>query len=252
MGPIVLMWSGWAAAQEPPAPEASEASEEVVVWGELAKEKARDALVARMAALGWREVERNEDEIRFRADRAWKGTATFHSDGAFTFTRPVAGLQGKPASEYDTPLVSGPTLHQEEQMTLGAGPTFWLLPSSRKLATVRDDLVDGTHTEVEAFLAVSRRTTLENELVVLPDRLDALWAKGTPITGAGPVLPTQDARRRAVLEFWATRTDTPEGERVAEAVEAWLAAVVQSSQTPITEAERAEFDARRTDGRKLP
>jgi hypothetical protein len=135
-------------------------------------------------------------------------------------------------------------------MEVGAGPSVWLFPSARRVEVVRDRLVDDLQPEVDAYLKVARRTELENQLALLPDRLDALWTAGTPLDGSPGRIDGADARRRAVLAYWASRTETPEGRRVAEAVESWLAATVQGGEFPITDAERTEFV--RADGRTLP
>lgn len=236
-----------------PAPEPAPASvapapvEEVVVWGELARDQARDRLLHRMEELGFRLARRDGDDLVFRGP-SWTGRSTFHDDGSFTFSRPVVGFRSPPPEAYTPPPGHEPPLGSPMQM--GVGPSFWVLPSGRKLRRLHDQLLDATHAETEAYLAVSRRTELENQLQVLPDRLDALWRDGTPLGGQGAALASPDDRRRAVLAYWATRTDTPEGQRVAEAVEQWLGAVVQTSDHPITDAERSEFV--RADGRVLP
>jgi hypothetical protein len=114
----------------------------------------------------------------------------------------------------------------------------------------------GRHAEIQAavepdlrrYRAVLWETEVRLQLEALADRLDALWASGAPLDGGDPI-SGQDARRRAALDFWATRADTVEGEQVAQAARIWLRETVMDSDFPVTAEEEAEFEAR--SGRKL-
>ena len=250
LGAGMIGWWAIAAAQdvsvpEPPPPQPYE----ITVWGDSAVDKARDTIVHEIEALGYRVVRRRDGETVFRPRERWKGRITFLDDGTFTWGRPVVGFTPMPPAVYtDDPRYQ--SLDPDDPMITGAGPTVWILPSRARLETARVEVLDETRDEVDAYLAIKRRTVFEQSLLNLPDRLDALWTTGAPLE-PGPPLATPEARRRAVLEFWATRADTPEGDRTSEAVEDWLGAVVETGPAPITPEERAEFSARRPD-RQLP
>lgn len=245
-------------AQEPASP-ADPVPYEVTVWGDLAVKQARDDIVSAIEGHGYRVVRRSDGETVFRGRPRWRGKITLSDEGALTFDQPLVVLAPTPAEQYTQDPryedVSTPDPMLTEPAGSGAsyGPVPVLtvqLPSERKLQAGRDEIARDVEDEIEAFLAIKRRTTFEGGLLGLPDRLDALWETGAPLAGGSP-LATPEARRRAVLEFWATRTDTPEGRRTAEAVEDWLAAVVEAGPDPIPAEERAEFAARRPD-RQLP
>ena len=215
--------------------------------GDLAVKKARDEVVRQIEGLGYRRVRRKGDDFVFRGPA---GKVTFRDDGVLAFGKTLVRFVAPPPA-HGMPDVRRAIPGEMTPMEGGAGPWVQLGTSRTKMDPVREEVLAATRDAVDAYLAVVRRTAFEEALQRLPDRLDRLWQEGVPLSGDDP-LPTPDARRRAVLEHWATRTETPEGTRAAAAVEAWLRAVVQPSDHPITEAERAEFGPRRSDGRELP
>jgi hypothetical protein len=104
-----------------------------------------------------------------------------------------------------------------------------------------------TAAEIAAYQKVVFATAEAEQIERIPTRLDALWTAGVPLEGTAP-LPDAAARTQAILDFWATRTDTPEGLHMSKAVEAWLKA-----NTPaFTEDQRKAAEAKREDARKLP
>lgn len=238
----------------PDAP--ADADEEVVVWGQLAIQVARDRVANALGRLGWRSAGRDRDgALVFRPPHSWLGRVRFTEGGELMFGRPVVGFSA-PAGEafsvdprYEDAAPTAPTDHP---LDTGLGPWFWLLPSPARLEGYRAIVRESTRGEVDAYVDVVRRTAFQEQLLALPDRLDATWADGAPLDGDGPALATLADRRRAVLAYWASRADTVEGHRMCAAVEAWLAAVVQASDHPIPPAERATYEAMRSDGRRLP
>ena len=68
----------------------------------------------------------------------------------------------------------------------------------------------------------------------------------------GTALNQMPDRRAVVLEHWATRADNIAGHMVCQAIEDWLMGTVIYSEHPITAEEYAEYEAKRTDGRRLP
>lgn len=214
------------------------------MWGELAIARARDDIAQQMETLGYRIVRKQDGRIIFRGPRKVtllpSGTLLFSAAGPRLIEAPPESTTRDPRYESLDP---GP-------MT-GGGLTI-TAPGGRKAEVERVRVLDETRDEIENYIAILRRTAFEEMLAALPERLDRLWTEGVPLAPNAPALPTPEARRRAVLDLWATRTETPEGRRAAAAIEAWLSSTVQTSETPITDAERAEFEARRSDARTLP
>jgi len=241
-----LLWAGAAQAQDPPV------SEEIIVVGDLAIRQARDRLRRQMEALGWRPVDRPGRTV-FRGPAAWMGVAIVDDFGGMRFRAPLIGVARElPPEMYTTDPFTVTTDPSEIQNEVGIGVPLQLRASPRKLAAVRQGVAGAVEDELDAYRDVIQRTSLQEQLLWLPDALDALWEKGTPLTGSTDALAGADARRKAALTFWAERADSDEGRQVCAAVEAWLRAVVQDSDAPITDAERVAFEALRTDGRILP
>jgi len=232
----------------------SSPDEEIVVYGELAVQKARDELVAQMEALGWRTVDKGGGELVFKAPSGWMGKARFDPDlGSLDFRRPAAGFR---LATYDDPgqtpastRVDADGQPVDAPMPSGAG--FWLLPRKKKVDPVWRAVREATQDELLHYQKIKMGTAFEERLAAIPGRLDRLWAEGVPIEPGNPPLPPGEPRVRAVLELWATRLDSPEGRRMLRAVEAWVDANLVDD-GHLTESLREEYEARRDDGRQLP
>ena len=227
-------------AQEPPLPE-------VVVWGRLAVDRARDDLVRRITALGYREVRRRDDEVVL-ASGDWRGRVVVSPDGALSFTSPIAGFGPMDPSTYAFDPATdraGPSRTAAQEP--GAGVTLWILPSPARRADAHRTVFDATGAERVALRAIVERTAQEEWLEALPDRLDRLWTLRDPLAAGALVAP--DARRAAVLGYWSSRPDDPFGLRVTEVVESWMLANLPA---PTDAAERARAEAGRADHRSLP
>lgn len=120
----------------------------------------------------------------------------------------------------------------------------------RRYARIRE-VLDASADEVSHYREVVQATATQDKVAELPERLDSLWTDGRPLYGSKRIRK-QDERREAVLEHWATRAENMAGRLVCRTIETWLANVVLYSEDPITEGEYLEYEARRTDGRRLP
>jgi len=215
--------SATSATRDDPAPQA-----EIVVVGEAAVDEARRALVAELARRGWHlHKERSDGTLVFKNEEAWKGALLIGEHGSTRTRRPV--VYGQPSF----PVV-----------------VFNVLPSNKKLRGVRKAVIAGIQPELAALQEALQGMALQGRLSELPARLDALWTDGTPLDGGEPI-PDLAARRAAVLDFWATRTETADGRAVQQVVGDWLHEVVMRSEAPLTAQEIAEAEARRHDGARV-
>lgn len=246
MGTLLLLVS-LAFAQSP--------GEEIIVYGELAKAKARDALVHEMQALGWHAVDKGGGRYVFKGPSAWMGKARFDPEmGNLDFSKPAVGFR---LASYDEPDAVPTTTRydsdgQPVDAPVSSGAGFWLLPSKRKVDAVWSHVRTETRDELDAYQRVLIGTAFEDRLAAMPARLDALWREGVSLE-SGPPAPVEagEPRVRQVLAFWATRIDSPEGRRMMKAVEAWIDAnLVEGGH--LTDALRQEYEAQRDDGRRLP
>ncbi len=218
------------------------ASEEIIVYGERRVEQARQVVVAELNELGYgAEVVDRGDFVVYRNDAAWMGEVLLHDDGWVRVKRQPLRVEGRrmPWAKTNTPGAwagcfvwpwlcvrwSGATLSHRRWMGVENRTTTSIDPSVRDLG---DRVAD---------LAVAR-TVYE-----LPTLLEALWNEGEPLGDSDVIVVTYEERRAALLEYWATRTDTVWGDEVKRAIEAFVYGVVQHGDHPFTPEELEAFDA---------
>jgi len=232
-----------------PAP-APVADEEIIVYGELAIAKARDAVVQEMDRLGWRSKEKADGTIKFRGPKGWMGSARFDPELAnLDFRRSAAGFR---LATYDEPAYTLPPqptdpsgVANDTAMPSGAG--FWLFPRKDKLDGAWAEVREATRGEITAYQEVVYATAFEERLQAIAGQLDALWTAGVPLQGSGTPIPEAE-RMQAVVDFWAGRADTKEGLRMTKAVESWI-----NNRLDVVPAEvQRQAEARRADGRAFP
>lgn len=240
-------WLALALAQdptvEPPEPEV------IVVYGGAAIREARAVVARKLASEGWRQVrEARDGSTVFAGPERWMGTLWLRPDGLIDFRMPLLNTAspGNPQNTYAPEQGFDPNAPVTSPTYVGA--TF-TRASAKKLQGARDRTLDAVMPELMSLRQILAVTAFEAEVVrPLPARLDALWRDGVPLEGQA-ALATVPARRQALLDHWATRTDTPEGELVRDTIEDFLREVVGNSPDPVTADERAAAEAKA--GRRL-
>lgn len=231
-----------ASAQDEPAPEL-EAPEEIVVYGELQVTKARAAVVQQLTDMGYdAEVIDRGNAVVYRHHDPWKGEVVLYDDGWMQVKRQPMYVEGRqmPWARRNTPLAwAGCVLWPWLCVRMGGA-----LYGERKWRQVEDDSVYLLDPKVrnlgDKIADLATGTTVDG----LPDRLQLLWDRGIPLTSpSDPLLATPAERRRAIFEYWASRTDTAWGDQVRDAVEAFCMGVVQRSDDPYTPDELATLRA---------
>jgi hypothetical protein len=223
---------------------AQEADIEIEVWGEGAVRNARSAVVRDLVRLGWRDRPRRDGEIAFRPPLAWVGRARLGDDGSLEFGRKVLAFERADLIQPTDPREDFAALWDRPSSPT-AGPRLWILPSERKSEHVRDAAREATASSLAAYRDVLRRTALHDRADAVPAQLDACWRDGRPIDGGAPLMG-EDARRDAILAFWASRLDTEEGRLVRRAMEAWM----EATWPPLSTDQRERVEAKA--GRELP
>ena len=262
---IGLLAIGWALAQEPePSPpeaepdaddvlvvdsEDSDTAYEVVVYGEHRVQEARREIDHTLRQAGFTIVKERNGRTIYRHENPTGGEVVVHEEEGFMRVKRqpvrVEGVE-MPWAERNSPLA-------------WAGCVIWLpacvrpggqLQSRRRHMSAETEAAQRVQDEVSTWAERIADLAVDRKTAALPERLEALWDDGAPLEGDG-VLPDAEARRRALFDFWATRTDTVWGEEVRQAVEAFLRAVVQPSDHPFTEGELAALNADSPAGRPL-
>ncbi|MFT4623555.1 MAG: hypothetical protein ACI8PZ_002211 [Myxococcota bacterium] len=229
--------------------QSAQASEEITVWGEPALRQARSALVRKMEDLGYRSVDKPGGRVLFKPPRRWLGRAWFEADGTLRFLRPVVAWKTAEGVQWQA-VDAAPFERTPAGMATTGGSAaaagaaaLWVLPSERLLRPERERVERAAAAELQAYVRIVRETAFREELRVLPDRLDAAWREGTPLQPSLPTLSDPVSRKVAILTFWATRTDTREGNAMAEAVAAWIRGTLQGTSHAITEEEAAAAES---------
>lgn len=215
----------------PPAPPPERADETVVIWADPAVARARDALNLALRDEGYVRTERLEDRTVFKSSSPWKPRVILHDDGWIYLRRepPRVHSPGKSFADQGSPAaylwcVIMPTAC----VSIGG----WVV-GEKKLNTIEGRVLEATRDEVEALNEAIARHALARRLNDdIPADLERIWGLPDP----------PEVRRRLLFEYWDSRTDTEAGAQARRAIEAFVRAVVQTSPTPFTDAELAEFN----------
>lgn len=220
-------------APEPPPPE------EVVIYGEVRVQEARERVERLLEDMGYGdEVVDEGDHVVFRHVEAWKGEVVLWDDGWMEVRRQPVRVEGHrmPWAETDSALAwAGCVVWPWLCVHVGGGTV-----GHRKWLGVETRAVQVVHGPVEewgdriADLATNR--TVDS----LPPRLEALWERGEPLAGT-ELLPTPAARREAIRAYYVSRTDTVWGAVVRDAIRSFVYGVIQGSPDPFPEAELGVF-----------
>lgn len=208
--------------------EAEEAWEELVIYGEQVWQ-ARAALVAHIESLGYRAVRRSRGRTVYMPPRGkrWKPRIVVDDDGWMSLRSPNITFQGIQIGAVNGLLLGGQEMPGFAPPTgIQIGPRLWIT-SSRKLQAQETMLTEALSPSLAALRTLIARQAHAERLLVLSDALEATWA------GPG----TAAERRAQLLARWLACADTPEGAETRAMIEAFLEAVVQTSETPLLEAE---------------
>ena len=208
--------------------------EQITVYDMRIAER-REAIVKELRNLGYTQVKRKDGRAVFRSEVAWKPDVLLYDDGFM--------LMRRAPPRFEPPNAPG--------IWGGPLPCLLILPcthiggvlvSRAKLEPQKSEVAIQTHDEVEAWRSAIVDDAMRERLSVgIPAMLDEIWLGGTGPDGES--LPTPEDRRKALLDFWATRAATPEGDEAREVTAAYIEQMVETSDTPCTDAEIAAAEA---------
>ena len=223
-----------AAAPTTPAP-----SEEMIVLGQREIARRRAEINRDLLEMGYHAKDKGDVTI-YRPDSVWHPSVKVYDDGFVVLKRTPPRFE---------PLIGGTS----NLRYLTCIPPFtpmclrmsgWMV-SEKKLTPQKARVAAALDPDVDAWqAAIARQATVVRVGQEVPDLLTASWEQGAPIEPGGEALPDPAARRAAILEFWATRADTPEGAAVRAVTGDFIRYVVQDSEWPATPEEIAAAEAR--------
>ncbi|MEQ1569256.1 MAG: hypothetical protein ABMA64_26705 [Myxococcota bacterium] len=221
--------------------------EQVTVWSE-AIENARRAVEAQVVALGYDRVRDKGDRTVYRNELTYKGKVVLYDDGRLETLR--TGLRGRKMDPIPGTRIR-PYFLCAIQITACVDAGSWYL-SERRWKQTEDRVATATAAPLGSLGDRLADAAVADRVAELPDRLDALWQRGEPLTAGDPPLDTYQLRRRALLAFWDSRTETEWGRSVRATVEAFVRGEVQRSDHPFTPTEQAAFEQARRSSTPFP
>lgn len=218
---IPLIFLASALAEDPP-------DEEMIIEAQQTPEEARQALDEMMAGLGYKAGKARRNGRTVYKPSAWRGrdslmpTLIVDEDGFVI----IQGGNRRTVSN----TWSGNYRRQQQVIT---------------------EVFEALHPSITAWREAIQREVMEERYYNLPDQLAATWETGAPL-GMHPGGARPEDRRAALLAFWVSRTDTPEGARVRQITADFISYVVQRSPWPVTPEEQAAAEAACQCGPLLP
>jgi hypothetical protein len=211
------------------------AHEQITVYDVRVAER-RQAIVQELRQLGYTQVKREDGRAVFRSDVSWHPDVLLYDDGFMLLRRPPPRF-----APPDAPGLAGSPLACV--LLLPCTRVGGLFVSGRKLEPQKSEVALQTHDVIESWrTAVVDDAMRERLSVGIPTLLDAIWLGGTGPDGES--LPTPADRRAALLDFWATRSDTPEGDEARAIAATYIEQMVQTSDTPLLPDELAAAETR--------
>lgn len=218
---------------------------EIVVYDAREVEEARQAVEQRLLDMGYERARRRGDRVIYTHPVNYKPKVIVDDDGYMYMRRQTPKVA---APELGGPMEDVPVLKWAPCLlipTLCVRAGGWVI-SPRKYAHHKQAAVEATEDPVRRYadaLAMNALYARINE--ELPAQLDQIWYQGVNPADQRP-LTTFAERRAAILEIWMTRADNAYGDAVREAIELYMAYVINVSSHPFTEEEiRRANDERR-------
>jgi hypothetical protein len=237
---VVILWFLLATLALGQEPEDGDEPEEIIVYGELLVARARKTVEREIKSEGYTEIIERGDKVIFRHPLTWKGEVVLHDDGWMEVRRQRVRFEGRemPWAEKNSPLaIAGCFVYPWMCIRPGG-----IMVGKRKYRAQEGRTLSEVHHEAEEWAARIADLSVDHKMNTLPDQLTALWNDGTPVEGEGSPIADYADRRKALLAFWESRTDTEWGERIREGVEAFIRAEVQHSEHPFSDDEIAAFN----------
>lgn len=232
----------------------AESGETILVMGDRVA-VARAQLEQSLRRLGYTKVRRRDGEtvLAPTGKYRWKSKIVLHDDGLLEFRDPRVVVL--------SPVAAGNVYPRDEagisettQTSPDRGDVSLqfpiMFPSARLQTQVKTRVLDTVRPDYDRWQGALADVGLEQSLTELPARLDALWREGKDPRNT-TLHADVAARKAALIDLWATRTETDAGRAAREAIAQYLREVVQTSATPFTPEEVVVANERRGWGAEL-
>lgn len=241
MGPLLLLTlalSDPARADEPTAPTTP--GEEVIVYGQAEIRKRRQELDQRLRNMGYKAVKQEDGKTVYRPEVVYYPSVIIDEDGYAILKRsPVRFI---PPGKGDSKLRYLWCLPPFTVMCIRPGGR---IIAPRKLTPLKTKVSEAIDPQLDAWVDALAASAMHERLVrEIPQTLDATWTTGSPLEPGGEPLPTPEARRDAIVELWASRAQTPEGDAARDVISWFVLYEIQGSPWPVSPEQAAAAERR--------
>ena len=220
-------------AQEAPPPT----SGETIIVEDTRVARTRKDLENAILDMGYHIKHQEDGRTVYRPDVAWHPTIVVDDDGFVLLRRSPVKFGAGPNVSGGQRVLAWVFCPLNPSMCVHLGGQ---IVSKAKLDPKKGAVNDATNEQRIAWDEALHDRGQARRIVEVSEALDHLWSEGIPIDAPGaPRLATPPERKTALVEFWATRTDTPEGAEVQALVRDFLLYEVSESPWPVTDADRA-------------
>ena len=175
-----------------------EVSDEVIVYGELRVEQARQAVVDQLTDLGFdHQVLDQGDHVVYRHRSPWHGEVVLYDDGWMKVKRQPLRVEGAevPWAKLNSPLAwAGCLIYPWACLRVNGA-----LVSTRKWRGSESRTVASLQPDVEVWGDRIADLAVDRKVGDLPEHLAILWTEGIGLSGEP--LPTYRQRRAALLDY---------------------------------------------------
>lgn len=213
-------------------------SGELIIYGERELARKRGILDTQLREQGYNTVKKKDGRTVYRPDIAWKPSVIIYDEGYMIVRRSPVRFE---------PWVRGKK--ENKLRYLSCIPPFivlcvrsgWLV-NERRLAHSKEDVIETSMPSFEAWqeqiIAQATQNRLQNEV---PLQLDSLWLDGRSLVDSEQIFESITDRKSELLQFWESRTCTPEGEQVRILIEDYILYEIQNSEYAFSKTELAEL-----------
>jgi hypothetical protein len=189
------------------APSTEEADDEIIVYGQREVDRRRSILDNQLESTGYRQGKRRGDKVVYRPETVWHPSVIVYDSGWVDIRKTPPRFE---------PWIGG---HPDNKWRyLSCIPPFglmcirasgWLI-STRRAQHSKTAVVENNIETIQYWQESVQGLATQNRMdVELPNQLDAIWTNPDV---------SQEERIAEILELWASRTCTPEGNMAAAVI----------------------------------
>ena len=198
---------------------------EITVFGDFEISEKRQQLHQKLEDLGYAKQIRKKGKTVYVPQISWKPTVIVYDSGYIKLKRTPPRI--KPNFQYRANLGYLPCL--VPPFTLTCIDTGGWLVGQRKLAHSKAKVIEQTRPLVEKWQQAIQKQAHEFRLYQqLPIALEKIWRASDR---------TAKQKRLTIINFWASRTCTPEGDEARLVIEEFMSDQIETSETPFSQQE---------------